>query len=111
MQSFNERLKQIRRETGLTQEEFAKSIGVTRSPIAAAEAGKSKLQPLAIRRICELYDINESWLVNGNGHMRDTYDIPDNELKKLLDVYSKLPEISRQKFVNFLEDLIKKESK
>lgn len=107
MQSFDERLKRIRKETGLTQEEFAKSIGVTRSPIAAAESGKSKLQPLAIRRICELYGINETWLLTGDGHMRNTYDIPDDELKGLLEVYSKLPEKSRKKFVNFLEDLVK----
>lgn len=102
---FSERLKKVRKETGLTQEEFATAIGVTRSPIASAESGKSKLQPLAIRKICELYDVNENWLQNGVGSMRNTYNIPDDELKNLLDVYSKLPESSRKKFINFLGDL------
>lgn len=106
---FNERLKQIRKESGLTQDEFAKSIGITRSPIASAESGKSKLQPLAIRKICEVYNINEPWLLIGEGHMRDTYNIPDDELKNLLDVYSKLPENSRKKFINFLDGLIAEE--
>lgn len=103
--NFGERLKKVRKETGLTQEEFAIAIGVTRSPIASAESGKSKLQPLAIRKICELYGINENWLQNGEGNMRNTYNIPDDELKNLLDVYSKLPEPSRKKFISFLGDL------
>lgn len=102
---FSERLKKVRKETGLTQEEFAIAIGVTRSPIAAAESGKSKLQPLAIRKICELYSINEKWLQTGDGSMRNTYNIPDDELKNLLDVYSKLPESSRKKFISFLDEL------
>lgn len=107
--SFGERLRQVRKETGLTQQEFAESIGVTRSPIAFAESGKSKLQPLAIRRICELYDINENWLLSGTGDMRNTYNIPNDELKNLLEVYSKLPEETRKKFISFLKDLAPQE--
>lgn len=103
---FSERLKKIRKETGLTQENFAISIGITRSPIASAESGKSKLQPLAIRKICEIYGINEKWLITGNGNMRNIYDIPEEELKSLIDVYSKLPEQSRKKFISFLESIV-----
>ena len=104
--NFGERLKKVRKETGLTQEEFALAIGVTRSPIAAAESGKSKLQPLAIRKICELYNINEEWLQTGEGSMKNTYNIPDEELKSLLDVYSKLSPSLRKKFISFLDELI-----
>ena len=103
--NFGERLKKVRRETGLTQSDFAIAIGITRSPIASAESGKSKLQPLTIRKICELYDINEKWLRNGEGSMRNTYNIPNDELKNLLNVYSKLPESLRVKFIDFLYEL------
>lgn len=103
---FGERLKKVRKETGLTQKEFAAAIGVTRSPIASAESGKSKLQPMAIRKICELYNINGEWLQTGEGSMRNTYNIPDDELKNLLEVYSKLPESLRKKLISFLEELI-----
>lgn len=108
--TYGERLKQIRKGTGLSQQEFAESIGVSRSPIAFAESGKSKLQPLAVHRICELYDINENWLLTGEGNMRTVYDIPSEELKNLLEIYSKLPEISRKKFVSFLQDLVEQEN-
>lgn len=104
--NFSERLKKIRKETGLTQEEFAISIGITRSPIASAELGKSKLQPLAIRKICETYNINEKWLQTGDGDMKNTYDIPEEEIKNLLDVYSKLPKSSRKKFLSFLDSIV-----
>ncbi len=39
--------------------------------------------------------------------MRDTYNIPDEELKDLLEVYSMLSEELRKKFIIFLEDLVK----
>ena len=38
--------------------------------------------------------------------MRNTYNIPDDELKNLLEVYSKLPESLRKKLISFLEELI-----
>ena len=103
---FSERLKKVRKETGLTQAEFAAAIGITRSPIAAAESGKSKLQPLAVRKICEIYGINERWMQTGEGNMRNTYNIPDDELRNLLEVYSKLSEPLRKKFISFLSELI-----
>lgn len=103
--SFGERLKKIRKSNGLTQEEFAAKIGVTRSPIAASELGKSKLQTITINRICELFDINQDWLLTGNGQMHNTFDIPEDELKQLISVYSKLPESSREKFLSLLIDL------
>lgn len=102
---YCQRLKKIRKETGLTQEEFATSIGITRSPIAAAESGKSRLQPLAVRKICETYNVNEKWLQSGEGSMRNTYNIPEEEINALLDIYSKLPESSRKKFISFLDSL------
>lgn len=109
MLTYGERLKKIRKETGLTQEQFAKSIGVTRNPIASAEIGKSKLQPLAVHKICELYNINEEWFINGIGSMKNTYNIPEYEVKNLLKIYSRLPEVLRKDFIHFLENMVNNE--
>lgn len=106
---FGERLKQARKSTGLSQEEFARRIGISRNPIASAEIGKSKLHSTTITRICEMFGINEEWLSEGVGEMKNIYGIPENELQTLLETYSKLPEPSRKKFLDFLSELTVKE--
>lgn len=108
---FSERLKKVRKSTGLSQEEFAKKVGVTRNPIASAEIGKSRLYPATIHRIAETFNINEEWLSEGKGKMENTYGLEDDELKNLLSTYSKLTPQTRQKFLGFLESIVAEQSK
>ena len=49
-------LKNLRSALGLTQEQFAAKIGVTVSTVNRWENGKTKPQPLAMRRIAQLRD-------------------------------------------------------
>lgn len=46
-------IRELRLETGLTQEQFAAELGVTYSSINRWENGRSKPSPLAIRLIRE----------------------------------------------------------
>lgn len=47
-------IKKLRKELGLTQEQFAAKVGVTFSTINRWENGKGKPSPLAMLRINEL---------------------------------------------------------
>jgi DNA-binding transcriptional regulator YiaG len=49
------KIKELRYNLGLTQEQFAAKVGVTFSTVNRWESGKSKPSPLAMRRIEELY--------------------------------------------------------
>jgi len=51
-------IKRLRTEIGLTQEEFARKIGVSWSTIARWEAGKGKPSKLAQRNIQQLIKHN-----------------------------------------------------
>ena len=44
-------VKKLRKDIGLTQEQFAAKIGVTVSTVNRWEMGRSKPQPLAIKQI------------------------------------------------------------
>lgn len=66
---MNERIKQIRRELGLTQTEFAKRIGLKQNSIALIESGKRNISAQAILSICREYDVNEEWIRTGEGEM------------------------------------------
>lgn len=68
--SIGERIKFIRKELGLTQEEFGNRIGLVASMICLLENGTAKYTERTLKSICNEYGINREWLENGNGEMR-----------------------------------------
>lgn len=66
----NTRIKKIRENEGLTQEEFGKRIGSARNTIANYETGNRSPSNAVITSICREFNINEEWLRTGEGEMR-----------------------------------------
>lgn len=66
---MNDRLKEIRKLNKLTQEEFAKEIGITQSTVTAYECGNRVPSDSVILNICRNFHINETWLRTGEGEM------------------------------------------
>ena len=66
---MEERIKELRCELGLSQEDFGKRLGVTRGVIANIELRRAAVKPLLIEHICEVFGISEDWLVTGDGEM------------------------------------------
>ena len=66
---MNERIIEIRKKLGLTQQEFADRIGSKRANIAVYESGRSEPSALAISSICREFHVNEEWLRTGTGEM------------------------------------------
>lgn len=63
------RIKQIRKATGLTQQEFADRLGISRSNIATYETREGNISDATIKLICREFRINETWLRTGEGEM------------------------------------------
>lgn len=66
---MNERLKKIRKTLGLTQQEFADVLKISRGNIAAYEVNKNNPSDAVITLICREFDVNENWLRTGEGEM------------------------------------------
>lgn len=64
---MNTRVKEIRKLLGLSQEEFAKRLGITAAGISRIESGKRNLTEQMLVHICKEFNINESWLRFGHG--------------------------------------------
>ena len=65
-----ERIKYIRKnELKITQEDFAMSIGLSRSNIGNIEVGRINVTDRVIQDICLKYNINETWLRYGTGEI------------------------------------------
>lgn len=66
---MNERIKLLRLELGLSQEEFGKRLGVGRGAITNIELNKVDPKPLFVNLICREFGVREEWLRNGEGEM------------------------------------------
>lgn len=66
---MNERIKQIRTESGLNQTDFAKRISVSRSAVCKMESGENSPSEQTIKLICREFSVNENWLRTGNETM------------------------------------------
>lgn len=66
---MNERISQIRKNAGLTQEQFAARIGLTRNYVWMIEKGERVPSDRTIADICREFNVDEIWLRTGNGEM------------------------------------------
>lgn len=80
---MNERIRCLRDELGLSRAAFGQKIGVSGDVINNLERGRVEIKEPMIKLICSEFSINEEWLRNGTGEMKqkspaDTMD----QLKK-----------------------------
>ena len=79
---MKERLKALRKELRLTQQEFADRVGISRGNIGAYEVGKNAPSDAVISLICREFHVNEEWLRTGNGEMF-VEETPDEEFMRM----------------------------
>lgn len=77
------RLKELRMEKGLTQENIAKGIGVTRQAISLYEQGRREMKLKTLKKITNFFDVSVPYL---QGFVDDNISYLDlNAVEK--DVY------------------------
>ena len=119
---MKERIKQIRAALSLTQTEFAKQAGISRSIVAAYEGGNAPISERTMNDICRVFNVNEQWLRTGEGPMFREQDNLDNMLaaevaklvrseddftKNLVYQYLALPQDAKDKVKDFVLALTK----
>lgn len=65
---MNERIKQLRKALGLTQQEFGRRIGIKQNSVAQIEIGRNTSEQ-TVFAICREFSVNETWLRTGEGEM------------------------------------------
>ena len=64
-----DRVKQIRKNKGMTLEKFGERVGVTKQTVSRIENGVNALTEQMLLSICREFNVNENWLRNGEGEM------------------------------------------
>lgn len=80
---MNERIKELRKALGLTQQKFADGLGVKQNTIAQYESGRNAPIDAVISLICKTYGVSETWLRTGEGEMFLPVD-DDDELAQVM---------------------------
>ena len=73
-----DRIKEIRKNSGLTLEKFGEKLGVGKSAISKLEKGQVNLTDQMAKSICREFDVNETWLRTGKGEM--FIEIPEEDV-------------------------------
>ncbi len=119
---ISDRIRIIRKNTGLNQTIFGEKLGVSRSVIKNIElnVNKTGIPESIIKLICCKFSVNESWLKTGMGDMYvETEDSILNQLKntyklsnleyKILASYLKLDTSQREAVEKFIADILEPE--
>lgn len=64
---MHNRIKEVRKNANLTQQEFADRLGISRSNIGNYENGSRVPIDAAVKLICAKFNVNETWLRTGEG--------------------------------------------
>lgn len=100
--NIGERLLKLRKQKGLSQEEIANIIGVSRQTISKWETGESNPDFDKIVPLCDLYNISTDELIRGESKsnvesdntkadISDLFEVKDEEVEKEKDVISYQP--------------------
>jgi transcriptional regulator with XRE-family HTH domain len=128
MMSINERFKELRKNCKMTQEEWGKILGLTRSGVTDIEAGRRNVtaQHLIMLSNWKEKRVDIEWLKTGDGEM--FLELPEEDevaayvselleddgnnplytiIKEIMRTYSELTPKSQEVLCDFSEKLIK----
>ena len=71
---MNTRIKEIRKQHRLSQEEFGSRIGITRSSVCKLESGENNPSEQTIKLICKEFNVSYLWLTQGIEPMENESD-------------------------------------
>lgn len=83
---INERIKILRKELKISQEEFGKKLNLKKSAISKYEKGINKVNDRTIINICREFKVNEEWLRFGEGKIFQ--EVPESTIKRLIKEYN-----------------------
>ena len=92
----NERIKDLRKALGLTQERFGERVGLKKSAISQIESGVNGVTDQLRLAVCREFNVSEDWLRTGGGSMFVEPD-EDEEISRFMgDILSGQPDFRRR---------------
>lgn len=108
--NIRDRIKEIRKQKGITQKELAEKLGITQSGVAAMENSSDSMTMETIRKVASALDVNVLSLfvdlekIEGNAKMLDEMGFDWDDLE-LIDDFHRLNPTGKQTARDFVEGL------
>lgn len=100
---MNERIVILRKLLNLSQKDFAIKVGLTQSAISAIELNKCGVTASLIITICNVFSVNEEWIINGKG---EVFNNSSKLTSQFLDVMENLEPIFQSYILNCANQLL-----
>ena len=118
MSSFSERLKELRLENRLTQEELAEKFYLNKSSISRYERGQQVPELELLKKIADFFGVGTDFLL-GKSDIRNPYkEAPEQKTDEDIDLwlsktdgYKELPEEEREIISSIAKKLLEKHRK
>ena len=102
---MNERIKSLRKKIGISQEVFAKKLGLTKNYISLVESGNRNLSEQSVRVLCREFNVNEEWLRTGTGEMFLPSDRKSDIAKLTKQLLDEEDDSFKNRFISMLANL------
>ena len=102
---MNERIKKLRKQLHLTQDEFGNKLGVANSSISNIEKNRYGITDQMIKLMVKEFGVNENWLRTGEGEMFPEFDRADAIAKLADDIMTEVPDSFKSRLVTALAQM------
>lgn len=103
--TIGERIKEVRKNEKLTQQEFADRLNLKRNTVGSYEVNVVEPSDRTIKDICDKFGVREEWLRTGEGEMMAADTQSDKIAAFLGDLTRDDDDNFRKRFVEMLADL------
>ncbi|MBR1765016.1 MAG: helix-turn-helix transcriptional regulator [Ruminococcus sp.] len=98
MVDFGSRLKELRKQSGLTQEQLAARIGVTKSVISFYELRERSPSPEVLAKLSYIFHVSTDYLLGiERGRTIDVSDLDDEDIKAVQQIVHRLSAKNKNK--------------
>lgn len=105
---MNTRILELRKYLAITQEQFANTIGISRSSLSEIENGTAPITERTIIAISSRFNVSEDWLRTGKGEM---FNIIDKKYDEFFDIYNNLNPVLQEFLLKCAKNLLDAQSK
>ncbi|KJS85147.1 MAG: hypothetical protein JM58_09220 [Peptococcaceae bacterium BICA1-8] len=87
MKKISDRIKQLRQENNLTQEEFGKMFGIVKSTVSLYESNKSNPDDELKRKIAKHFNVSLDWLLGLSDKKQPNIETKEDKFIEKISVH------------------------
>ena len=103
--TINQRIRRLRKELKLTQNEFSAIINISSGQLACIETEKRIVNNRTMKLVCDSFKVNSEWLRTGTGPVYS--DGKENKYTSLIALFDTLKPKYQDYILNSINSLLK----